>query len=114
MAEWLRSPPLNQQIDIEDLGSYYGADKLETQASNCRKNQYQLQLGIKCGPKMHIDHLEKGDEVDPTMARKVIVCNFNFNSESFRSLTRCRRKIRLMITVPNVAYKENCLVRAPL
>ena len=86
MAEWLRSSPLNQQVDIEDLGSYHGADKLETQASNCQKNQYQLQLGIKCGPSIHFDHPEESDEVDPTMARKLNVCNFNFNNESFRHI----------------------------
>jgi hypothetical protein len=30
VAEWLRSPPLDQHVDIEDLGSNHGADKLES------------------------------------------------------------------------------------
>ena len=50
MAEWLRLPPLEQQVDIEDLGSYHGG------------RQARLRL--------HFDHLEEGDEVDSTMARK--------------------------------------------
>ena len=101
MAEWLGSSPLDQQVDIDDLGSYHGHTS-STQDSNCRSNEYQLQLWIKSGPKIHFDHLEEGDEVDPTMTcknKKISVCYFNFNSESCMSLTRCRRKIRLMITV---------------
>ena len=70
MAEWLRLSPLNQQVDIEDLGSYHGQTS-STQASNCRSNEYQLQLWIKCGPKIHFDHLEEGDVVDPTIARTI-------------------------------------------
>ena len=68
MVEWLRSPPLDQQVDIEDLGSYHGADKLDS-GFQLSVNEYQRRLGLKSWPKTHFDHLKEGDEVDPTMAR---------------------------------------------
>jgi hypothetical protein len=36
--------------------------------------------GLKSGPKIHFDHLEGGDEVDPTMARVTLTL---INSSSF-------------------------------
>ena len=30
VVEWLRSPPLDQQVDLEGLGSNPGADKLDS------------------------------------------------------------------------------------
>ena len=30
VAEWLRLPPLDQQVEIEDLGSHHGVDKLNS------------------------------------------------------------------------------------
>ena len=68
VAEWLRSPPLDQQVDLEGLGSNPGAGKLDS-GFQLSVNEYQLRLGLKSGPKIHFDHLEGGDAVDPTMAR---------------------------------------------
>ena len=82
MAEWLRSPPLDQQVDLEGLGSIPGAGKLDSgfQLSVKMSTSFgQLRLGLKSGPKIHFHHLEGVDEVDPTMARKINICNFNFN-----------------------------------
>ena len=31
-------------------------------------------MGLKFRPKIHFDHLEGGDEVDPTMERKINMC----------------------------------------
>ena len=78
MAEWLRSPPLDQQVDLEGLGSNPWAGKLDS-GFQLSANKYQLWLGLKSGPKIHFDHLEGSGEVDPTMARKINLCNFNFN-----------------------------------
>jgi len=44
VAEWLRSPPLDQQVDIEDLGSYNGADKLDSHSKlKCSKVEHFLE-----------------------------------------------------------------------
>jgi len=32
-------------------------------------NEYQLRLELKSGPTIHFDHLEGGDEIDPTISR---------------------------------------------
>ena len=79
VAEWLRSPPRDQLVDLEGLGSNPGADKLDSGFQLSEKNEYQLRLGLKSGPKIHFDHLEGGDEVGPTMVRKINLCNFNCN-----------------------------------
>src|SRR5208282_4623130 len=40
--------------------------------------EYEANQSIrKSGPKIHFDHLEGVDEVDPTMARKINMCNCN-------------------------------------
>ena len=62
MAECLRSPPLDQQADLEGLGSIPGAGKLES-GFQLSINEYQLQLELKSRPQIHFDHLEGGDEV---------------------------------------------------
>jgi hypothetical protein len=59
------SPPLDQQVDLEGLSSNPWAGKLDS-------GFQLLRLGLK------FDHLEGGDEVDPTMARKIYLCDFNF------------------------------------
>ena len=66
MAEWLRSPPLDQQVYIEDLGSYHGADKLDS-GFQLSVKLVPTSAGDKVRSKIHFDHLEEGDEVDPTM-----------------------------------------------
>ena len=77
VAEWLRSPPLNQQVDLEGLGSIAGHASL-TQTSISRYNEYQLRLRLKYRPKIHIYHFDGGDEIDPTMACKISLCLFTF------------------------------------
>ena len=83
VAEWLKSPPRYQQVDLEGLGSNPGAGKLDL-GFQLSVNEYQLRLGLKSGSKIHFDHLEGVDEVDPKMARKINLFNFNFNSMPFR------------------------------
>jgi hypothetical protein len=77
VAEWFRSPPLYQQVDLEGLGSNPGAGKLDS--------GYQLSVkGVptSAGPKIHFDHLEGGDAVDLTMARKISLCNFKMGDNA--------------------------------
>ena len=64
MAEWLGSPTLDQQVDLEGLGSNPGAGKLDS-GFQLSVNEHQL-------------HLEGGDEVDLTMASKINLYNFRF------------------------------------
>ena len=64
------------------------------------------------GPKIHFDHLEGGDEVDPTMARKIYVCNFNFNFDDIVHSTMSAQALRhIRSSVPrNVANTIACSI----
>jgi len=70
-------PPLDQLVDLEGLDSNAGSGKLNNAGFQLSLNEYQHRLDLKFGPKIHIDHLEGGDEFDTTMARKMNMCNFN-------------------------------------
>ena len=62
-------------------------------------NEYQLRQGLKSGPKIHFDHLEGVDEVDPTMARKINMCNFNDGSTWQYIIERLRASYATLISL---------------
>ena len=48
MAEWLRSPLPDQQVDLEGLGSNPGAGKLDA-GFQLSENEFQLRMGLGPG-----------------------------------------------------------------
>jgi hypothetical protein len=61
MTELSQSQPLDQQVNLESLGPNPDAEKLDSDL-----NEYQLRLELESGYKIRFDHLEGGDDVDPT------------------------------------------------
>ena len=64
---------MNQQVNLRGLGSNPGADKLDSGFQLSVKLVPALSgVNVHCpGLRFTLIHLEGGDEVDPTMARKI-------------------------------------------